>query len=93
MGGNSGTSTVQSNANPLAALFSGSQGYQQQQMPVAPVSQPTYPAPAITPQQAAMATQARMQALNPGLPQALAKKPAVAGFDRGGNGGSGGHGS
>lgn len=70
--GGTPSSTVQQ--NPLASLFGGSQGYQQpaqpQQMVPAPpaIQQPGYGMPAMTPQQAALATQARMLARNPPAP-------------------------
>lgn len=86
MGGNS-NATVQPNANSLASLFGGSQGYQQQ--PAAPatqIQQPAYPMPSLTPQQAALATQARMQARNPLVPPAVQQQPANR-IQRGGEGG------
>lgn len=87
MGGNS-NSTVQPNANPLASLFANSQGYQQ--APVAPqpqIQQPSYPMPALTPQQAALATQQRMQLRTPLAPPVIAQKRPVQMGNGGGNGG------
>lgn len=103
MGGNS-PSTVQPNGNPLASLFGGSQGYQQPNQIAPAIQQPTYGTPALTPEQAALATQARMQARTPLTPPVVQqqKRPqayvthgeggGVRGAGSGGNGnGWGGH--
>jgi hypothetical protein len=97
MGGNS-NSTVQPNGNSLASLFAGSQGYQQPQQPqqMAPpppaIQQPGYGMPALTPQQAALATQQRMLARNPLAPPVVQQQPAKI-IQRGGEGDSHGRGS
>ncbi|AZO45881.1 hypothetical protein EJ076_34765 [Mesorhizobium sp. M7D.F.Ca.US.005.01.1.1] len=92
MGGNS-PSTIQPNGNPLASLFAGSQGYQQPQQPqqMAPpppaLQQPGYGMPALTPQQAALATQARMQARNPLIPPVVQQTQKTPAYIDHGNGG------
>jgi len=92
MGGNS-PSTVQPNGNPLASLFAGSQGYQQPQAPsaMAPpppaIQQPGYGMPALTPEQAAQATRARMLARTPLAPPVVQQKQQAFVGGRGGEGG------
>lgn len=86
--GGTPTSTIQGNNNPLASLFAGSQGYQQApQQGAGAITQPTYPMPALTPQQAALATQARMQARTPLAPPPVAPQKPANGIIRGGEGG------
>lgn len=92
MGGNS-PSTVQQNANPLASLFGGSQGYQQPNQVAPTIQQPTYGMPSLTPEQAALATQARMQARTPLTPPVIQQQRPVNNPQRGGEGGSRGHGT
>jgi hypothetical protein len=81
---------------PLAAMFLGNSGYGNgyQQTPIAPVTAPAYPTAAMTPQQAAAATMARMQARTPVAAHVAAPKPTDpwAGT-RGGNGSASGRGS
>jgi len=76
---------MQQNGPSLASLFAGSQGYQQPQMPqaMAPpppaIQQPSYGQPAMTPQQAALATQARMQLRTPPVVPAAAAQQQSGG--------------
>lgn len=72
MGGNSASTPE------LAQIFGGSTGYQQPNQ-VAPIAQPQLQTPILpTPEQAAAATQARMQARTPmAAPAAAPKRPAA----------------
>lgn len=83
MGGTTGQTTTQMGANPLASLFASSQGYQQQPVPPGPLTAPTYPTAAMTPEQAAMATQqrmlARMPIAAPATPQAPRRQTGLGG--------------
>jgi len=87
----------QPNGQSLASLFMnnagyGGQGYQQ--TPIAPITAPAYGQAALTPQQAAAATMARMKALNPTVVAAPAKPaPTNDWGQRGGNGSASGRGS
>lgn len=92
MGGNS-PSTVQPNGSPLASLFGGSQGYQQPNQITPAIQQPTYGAPALTPAQAALATQARMQARTPLTPPVVQQQKKPGTMIEHGNGDSHGRGS
>lgn len=75
MGGNSASTT-----QGLGQLFGQNPGYQQPNQ-VAPIAQPQAQTPILpTPQQAAMATQARMQARNPMAASAAAPKKQVTPF-------------
>lgn len=62
---NQPSSTLQGNGSQLSRLFGQNTGYQQ--MPAAPIAQPQSQLPMVgqTPQQAAAATMARMQARTP----------------------------
>ena len=74
--GGSTSSTPMGNGSQLAAQFGQNTGYQQPNQ-VAPITQPTLQTPILpTPQQAAAATQARMQARTPVMaaPAAAPKK-------------------
>lgn len=96
MGGQS-SSTPQSADSQLQQLFMQSQpgsvgGYQQPNQ-IAPISAPQYPAPLTpTPEQAAAATQARMQARTPMAAPSGAPKTPKERISRGGEGSAGGRG-
>ncbi len=88
MGGNSASTT-----QGLGQLFSQNPGYQQPNQ-VAPIMQPQLQTPILpTPEQAAAATRARMLARSPmAAPVAAPQKPQSY-IQRGGEGGSRGHGT